>query len=71
MLRSPVVYPSPRSFVVLLFAFVATLPARPFAQARAASGVRPGVVEGRVVDAGTDDPLPGARMTVTADVALT
>jgi outer membrane receptor protein involved in Fe transport len=48
---------------LLVLAVVAAAPAR--AQERGSAAGRPGVIEGRVVDAGTGEPLPGARVIVT------
>ena len=54
----------PGSFVILLSAMAfGSSPA--VAQERDGATGRPGVVEGRVVEAGTGEPLPGAKVIVT------
>src|SRR5207237_5225605 len=43
----------------------AAFPGSSAAQEKAVAAPRQGVIEGRVVDAGTGDPLPGAKIIVT------
>ena len=58
----------PGSFVILLSAMAfGSSPA--VAQERDGATGRPGVVEGRVTDAATGDPLPGAKVIVTASTS--
>ncbi len=56
-------------FLIALVAAIVALHASIRAQESASA--RPGVVEGRVVDAGTGDPLPGAKVVVTGSSAET